>query len=74
MPLEHEPLNRKKTSVATEATEKAFIAQRTSIERSSPPSFKNEVNIVTTDNLQKCLKIDKSYVSKKFLKYTTNIL
>lgn len=47
VPLKDEPSNERKISIATEAIEKAFLAQRTSIERSSPPSFEIEVNIVT---------------------------
>ena len=43
MPIKKGPKENKKTSVAKESVEKAFVAQRTSIERSSPPSFKDEV-------------------------------
>ena len=49
VPLKDGPNDKKKTSKATEAVEKAFVAQRTSIERSSPPSFKDEVNSLFTN-------------------------
>ena len=41
-----EASNKKKTSAAKEAVEKTFVAHKSSIERSSPPSFKIEVNFV----------------------------
>ena len=44
MPLKDGSKDKKKISVAKEGVEKAFVAQRTSVERSSPPSFKEEVN------------------------------
>ena len=43
VPIKKGPKENKKTSVAKESVEKAFVAQRTTIERSSPPSFKDEV-------------------------------
>ena len=43
VPMKKDSKDNKKTSVAKESVEKAFVAQRTSIERSSPPSFKDEV-------------------------------
>ena len=43
VPMKKGSKEHKKTSVAKELVEKAFVAQRTSIERSSPPSFKDEV-------------------------------
>ena len=43
VPMKKDSKENKKTSVAKESVEKAFVAQRTSIERSSPPSFKDEV-------------------------------
>ena len=48
VPLKNESSKNKKISTATESVEKTFVAQRTSIERSSPPSFKNEVNNFST--------------------------
>lgn len=43
VPMKKGSKENQKTSFATESVEKAFVAQRTSIERSSPPSFKDEV-------------------------------
>ena len=45
-PCKTDSINRKETSVRNETFEKAFLAQRSSIERCSPPHSESQVYII----------------------------
>ena len=45
-PCKTDSINRKETSVRNETFEKAFLAQRSSIERCSPPHIEGQVYII----------------------------